>query len=68
MRKRQLEAPAPSLRVHGWASGSASLRSADDVVDRIGAGLRTPRRYDEEDTRHRADPPRREDGLPQPEH
>jgi hypothetical protein len=68
MRKRQLEPPAPSLRVHGWASASAPLRSADDVVDRTGAGLRTPRRYDEEDTRHRADPPRRKDGVPQREH
>ncbi len=51
MRKRPPETPAPCLRVHGWASSSASLRADDDVIDRIGSGLRTPRKYEEDASR-----------------
>jgi hypothetical protein len=53
------EKPAPCLRVHGWASGSAAFKTTDDVVDRIGAGLRTPRRYDEDERREHPGPPRK---------
>jgi hypothetical protein len=68
MRRRPPEeAAAPSLRVHGWASGSAPRRTADDVVDRIGAGLRTPRRYDKQDDSD-ADPRKPVNGRPRTEH